>query len=564
MSKLKTLPTANYDFESLRTGGSCVYVDKTDMIWRLASIEDDALFFMSRPRRFGKSLMLSTFKCLFEGKKHLFRDLKIMKKKWDWYKTYPVVALNMSDYDAVEGVENFDRNILSDMRERADAAGIEYQKKDDAPKVFDKLIKGLAEATTKRDENGKVVEQGKVVILVDEYDHPISGLLDNRRELLVMRRRLRGFYSKLKNNVGIIRFLMMTGVSKFTKLSVFSGLNNLTDISMNHPEYATMLGYTKKEIETTLSAHLDHFARSARWFDDRGRIRVGKLTRTEALRRLMGWYDSYRFCPGSEKKVLNPVSVGQAFRSGVLTDYWAKTGMPTLIVERLAACSQLPRNIEGVSAYADELDVCDALELPWKALLYQSGYLTIKGTQKEVMDDGEVRAKLILGMPNTEVRMNIGSYYWKTVFGRDEQGFDALVDKAKAQLRKGDIRTLIGTTLYTLYSTIPPEWCIKNEADAKRQFLLFMRMIGARPQPECPSAFGYADAIIETKDNVYVFEFKYNKSAKAAIRQIREKGYADEFKGDKRPVTLIGINFRTSKRNIDEPVFEALSTNYTN
>ena len=213
-----------------------------------------------------------------------------------------------------------------------------------------------------------------------------------------------------------------------------------------------------------------------------------------------------------------------------------------------------------------DLDVADAIDMPWQPLLYQSGYLTIKELVQKKDENGEIHPipDLKLGIPNQEVRETLSSLYWKTLFGRDTDDFTSLLDTAKQRLVNGDIRSLVGMSLYSVYAKIPSTWRIKCEADAKRHFMLFMQMLGARPQPEEASVFGYADAIIETKDNVYVFEFKYNKSAKAAIRQIREKGYADEFKGDSRPVTLIGINFRTSKRNIDEPVFEALSTNYAN
>ena len=531
---MKPIATANYDFESLIKGGY-VYVDKTDMLWKLASNEQDAIYFISRPRRFGKSLMLSTFKYLFRGRKDLFKGLKIEKKKWDWSKTYPVIDLNMSDFDKEGTHEGFRLSLRTFLQERLEEAAIPYKKSETLGMLFDRLVKGLAAANP----------EGKVVVLVDEYDHPLGGLLDDPKALLTMRREMHGFYSTLKNNVGIIRFMMMTGVSKFTKLSVFSGLNNLTDLTMTPPDYAALLGYTVKEIETVLAPHLKTFARKQR------------IPQEKAIDLLCAWYDSYRFSPYSGVRVLNPVAVGKALPTGILMNYWSKTGMPTLILERLQASDMKPDAIDDVYVRIEDLDVCDAEELPWKSLLYQSGYLTIK--KVHWTDEGGRHVEgLTLGMPNREVRESLRSLWWKLLMKIDEEDFAALVDVAKRQLAEGDVRMLVGKTLFSLYAALPPTWRVKSEADAKRHFHLFMKMLGANVQAEESSAFGYADAIIETKKAVYVFEFKFNKCAKAAIRQMREKGYADAYRGGKRPVTLIGINFSAKKRNIDEPLIESL------
>ena len=531
---MKPIATANYDFEGLIQGGY-VYVDKTDMLWKLASNERDAVYFISRPRRFGKSLMLSTLKYLFQGRKDLFKGLKIEKKKWDWSKTYPVIDLNMSDYDQTPGREAFREALCDDLESRLDAAKIPYKKGASAPVLFKELIKGLAAASP----------EGKVVVLVDEYDHPLGGLLDNPKALRAMRREMHGFYSTLKNNVGIIRFMMMTGVSKFTKLSVFSGLNNLSDLTMTPPDYAALLGYTVKEIETVLAPHLKTFARKQR------------IPQEKAIDLLCGWYDSYRFSPYSGVRVLNPVAVGKALPTGILMNYWSKTGMPTLILERLQASDMKPDAIDDVYVRMEDLDVCDAEELPWKSLLYQSGYLTIKKVHWTEKDGHHVEG-LTLGMPNREVRESLKSLWWRQLMKIDEKDFVALVDVAKRQVAEGNVDVLTNETLFSLYAALPSTWQVKNEAEAKRYFQLFMKMLGAEVRTEQASARGYADAIVETKKAVYVFEFKFNKSAKAAIRQIREKGYADAYKVGKRPVTLIGINFSSKKRNIDEPLMESL------
>ena len=231
--------------------------------------------------------------------------------------------------------------------------------------------------------------------------------------------------------------------------------------------------------------------------------------------------------------------------------------MATLVMERLEAVRKSPADFEGCTATVSELDVCDAIEMPAKSLMYQSGYLTIKGISKTAVDENGNPA-LVLGAPNHEVRGAMKAGWFDHFVKIPVREFEPLMDAAKAQLAAGDLRALIGETLYRVYAKIPPTWRIKCEADAKRHFRLFMEMLGAKVSAEEGSAFGYADAIVETPQFVWVFEFKFNTSAQAAVRQIREKGYADAYRGDKRPVTLVGINFRNAKRNIDEPLFEAL------
>ena len=403
---MKEIATSNYDFEKLITDG-CVYVDKTDMLYRLASAKD-AVYFISRPRRFGKSLMLSTLKCLFEGKRTLFKGLKI-EKKWDWSKTYPVISLNMRSETAPD-IPRLDRNLWGVSRRIAREYGLKVEWRDcgDCGKAFSLTLEALAK------------KLGQFVLLIDEYDVPLQKFLQTGK-IGEARAMLHDFYGGIKDNVGSIRFMMMTGVSKFTKLSVFSALNNLTDLTMDKPEYAGLLGYTRREIETTLAPHLGAFARKLR------------LPREAALKRLLAWYDSYRFSPYSNVRVLNPVSVGLALPSGILTDYWSKTGVPTLVVERLQAGGKMPSDLEEVATTPGDLDVCDAEDLPWTSLLYQSGYLTIKKVVWTDSPDGRYVTGLVLAPPNLEVRENLKSNFWRTVMRMDESSFTALVDTAKRQ-----------------------------------------------------------------------------------------------------------------------------------
>ena len=529
---MEKITTDISSFENLRKG-RYVYVDKTDLLWRMAANKEGRQFFISRPRRFGKSLMLSTLKCLFEGKRRLFKGLKIEKRRWDWKKTYPVVMLNMAEVVA-ESPDGLRENLLNLVH-----GLVREHRLADSP-VFSEpggslgnFFKALAAA------------KGEFVVLVDEYDVPLQGFLGDQAALVRVRKLMHDFYIQLKNNEANIRFLMLTGVTKLTKVSVFSGLNHLTDLTMKRKEYATLLGYTPKEIAAFFPRRLDALAKK------------NKTDRKGALELLLNWYDSYRFSNLSAARVCNPISIGQALSCFALQSYWVATAMATLVMERIAAAGKTPDDFEGCTATVDELDLCEATELPAKSLMYQSGYLTIKGLSKTEVDEIG-NPMLVLGAPNHEVRGAIRAGWFKSIVKVPATEFDAFVDVAKRQVAAGSVRNLIGETLYRIYAKIPPEWKIRSEADVKRHFRLFMEMLGAKVAAEEGSAFGYADAIIETKSFVWIFEFKFNKSAKAALRQIRDKGYADQYKGEKRPVTLVGINFRTAKRNIDEPLFETL------
>ena len=525
---MERIATSFCSFERLRK--RYTYVDKTDMLWRLVSDTEDAMFFISRPRRFGKSLMLDTLKCIFEGRRELFRGLKIEKRRYDW-KKYPVVMLSMDEVKG-ETPDLLIENLIGTVAGLVERFGLEGVREYSSPgKHFGEFLTKLAE------------KHGSYVVLIDEYDVPLQGFLGQTAAVKRVRAILHDFYVQLKSHSGDIRFMMMTGVTKLTKLSVFSGLNNPLDLTMDRAEYAGLLGYTPKEIEATYPKRLDALAKKL------------KTDRKGALRCLLNWYDSYRFCPESTVRVCNPISIANALATRVIKNYWAKTASATLVMERIEAARKTPDDFDGCESTVDELDVCDALTLPVKALMYQSGYLTIKKVVGEA--NGVDDQKLILGIPNQEVRTAIRSGWFNQFVKIPLTEFSALVDVAKRQVAAGDLRGLVGESLYRIYAKIPPEWRIRSEADVKRHFRLFMEMLGAKVAAEEGTAFGYADAIIETRAFVWVFEFKFNRSAKQAVRQIREKGYAAAYKGDKRPVTLVGVNFRTAKRNIDEPLFAA-------
>ena len=534
---IKVPTTGVFDFETLVTSKKGKYVDKTALLYKLANDADQQLF-ISRPRRFGKSLTLSTLKAMFEGRRDLFKGLAIDKLPWEgWKKPTPVYSFTMGD---VSG-ENYDE-IKEQLGELVDElyvqAGIPVPEKGTVPGKFRKFILAAA----------KKSPTGKIVILIDEYDEPVAAFLDDIKTLKRVRKLLHDFYEKLKFSSDSIRFLLMTGVTKLTKLSVFSGMNHLKDRSTD-ARFATLLGYTPDELDGPLRENVEALGR---------RNGIGF---TAAKAELLAWYDGYRFAPRSEARVCNPVSLGSALESGELKSFWESTGKATLIIDRIKKAGKLPDDLENVPADAMTLDVCDVETLPMASLLYQGGYLTIKEVIPPPRNpDGQQvgSESYILAPPNLEVREALKRGYLSQVMGLREKTFNTLVDAAKRQIASGDWKSYLYESLYGLYASVPANWRIKDEAEAKRYFQLFAAMTGANPQPEVASIFGYADAVIETPKAVYVFEFKYRKSAKAAIRQIRERDYAAKWAGGKRPVTLIGINFNPKKRNIDMPIVEPL------
>ena len=538
MPKKKTIkvPTTGVcDFETLVTSQKGKYVDKTDLLYELCNDADQQLF-ISRPRRFGKSLMLSTLKAMFEGRRDLFKGLAIDKMPWEgWKQPTPVYSFTMGDVTG-ENYEEVKEQLGELVEDLFQQAGISVPEKGTIPGKFKKFILAAARQSPTK----------KIVILIDEYDEPVAAFLDDIKTLKRVRNLLHDFYDKLKFSSESIRLLLMTGVTKLTKLSVFSGLNHLTDIS-SFAEYATLLGYSPKELDGPLRENVEAFGEKS------------GMDFAAAKAAILSWYDGYRFSPRNENRVCNPVSLGRAFKDGELKGYWETTGRATLVINRIAKAGKMPGDLENVPADAMTLDVCDAETLPMEALLYQGGYLTIKNVIPPPREpDGQITQSesYVLAPPNLEVRDALKRGYLSQVMGMREGSFNPLVDRAKRQIASGDWKGYLYESLFGLYASIPVDWHIKDEAEAKRYFQLFTSMTGANPQPEVASIFGYADAVIETPANVFVFEFKYRKSAKAAIRQIRERGYADKWIGGKRPVTLIGINFNPKKRNIDMPIVE--------
>ena len=371
-----------YDFRVMREKGYR-YVDKTALLYPLVTRDGDGFFFISRPRRFGKSLMLSTLECLFRGERELFKGLAIDKMDYDW-ESYPVLHFNFGTMD-VTTFEAFQAGFVARVQEVIEDAKVPYNPTFAPNDNFSRAIKALAR------------ERGKpVVILIDEYDAPVGAALNDIEKATAIRAKLSAFYGEIKNNVGNIRFMMMTGVTKFTQLSVFSALNNLTDLTLQ-PEAATLLGYTEEELEANFSKSLHRHAEvmGLSYEDYRGQLRW--------------WYNGYRFSPRCKTRVYNPLAIGRTLsrRSEYFEPTWSETGHSTALMKYLSTHPLTARDYECIPEMNRRIfDIYDLDAIKGVTLLYFLGCLTIK--------DFDPISDFTLGIPNEDARRLLASLVNRT------------------------------------------------------------------------------------------------------------------------------------------------------
>jgi hypothetical protein len=305
------------------------------------------------------------------------------------------------------------------------------------------------------------------------------------------------------------------------------------------PRFATLLGYTPAELDGPLRENVEAFGE------------MNGIDFAAAKAKLLEWYDGYRFSPDSVEKVCNPVSLGCALESGKLNNYWESTGASRMILNRLARVDKIIIDYEALVVRPIVLDVCDAETLPIESLLYQGGYLSIKGVRKSGM--------LELGVPNKEIRSSLRDGYISRVLASSSEDWFARLDDIKTEVEESGIETFLKRNLRALFAKIPHEWKIENEPEAKRYFLLSLSLVGADVSGERQSARGRADAILKDKSGVYVFEFKYGMSSEEAIEQARTKDYAGPWLDGDPPVFLVGVNYDPEKRGIDDPRIEPVT-----
>ena len=508
----RKLPIGIQTFEKIRRG-NYLYVDKTDLVWKLASTSVPN--FLSRPRRFGKSLLLSTFESYFEGKKELFEGLAIEQLEEKWEK-YPILHmdLNARKYERAE-------DLIAMLNQYLEGWEAVYgtEKKDRAPEErFGYVIQKAYEQTGKG-----------VVVLVDEYDKPLLQALHNKELMEEYRIILKAFYGVLKSADRYLRFTFLTGVTKFSQVSVFSDLNQLNDISMDRT-YASICGITKEELLATFQPELAALAEA------------NELTLDETIQTMTNQYDGYHFHPQGAG-MFNPFSVLNAFDKLEFGSYWFQTGTPTFLVKSLQQSDYDLRTLmDGVEASALTFSEYRADVSNPIPLIYQSGYLTIKDYDKEF--------KIYrLGFPNDEVKYGFLNFLipYYTPITDDQKTF--YIGRFVQELRKGDIDAFM-QRFEAFFADFPYELNDKTERHYQVVVYLIFKLMGQFTQAEVHSAKGRADAIVQTPDYVYIFEFKLNGTAEDALQQINDKGYAQPFNADSRQIIKVGVEFSADTRNV--------------
>ena len=511
---LRKLPIGIQTFEKLREG-DYLYVDKTALVWRIASTETP--YFLSRPRRFGKSLLLSTFEAYFEGKKNLFEGLAIADMEKEW-KTYPVfhLDLNAEKYDSPQALVEILSRQLTQWE-------LKYGKGEDEETLSGRFA-GVIRRACEQSGRG-------VVVLVDEYDKPLLQALGDDALLDDYRKTLKAFYGVLKSSDRYLRFVFLTGVTKFAQVSVFSDLNQLNDISMKIP-YANICGITKKELVSTFTPELERLAE------------VQEMSFEDTVDKMTAMYDGYHFTY-SEDGLFNPFSVLNVFDGLMFDNYWFQTGTPTYLVDLLKQSDyDLRLLIDGLEVGSSGFAEYRAEAKNPLPMIYQSGYLTIKNFDKSLN-------LYTLGFPNDEVKYGFLKFLipYYTPISSDETDFNAV--KFVRELQSGDVHSFM-ERMKSFFADIPYELNTKTERHYQVIFYLVFKLMGQYVDAEVRSAKGRADAVVETKDRIYVFEFKLEGTVDEALKQIDEKGYLLPYQTDGRELVKVGVSFNAEERNIGE------------
>ena len=510
---LKRLPVGIQTFEKIREN-DMLYIDKTECIWNMIHLSN--YIFLSRPRRFGKSLLVSTLQAYFEGRKDLFKGLFIETVEKEWTE-YPVLRLSMASGKHMEK-DQLERYLLNIIEENEKRHGLSSDISDPNLRLKNLII-------NVHDKTGK-----KVVILIDEYDAPLLDVVHENGTLPVLRNVMRNFYSPLKDSDPYLQFVFLTGITKFSQLSIFSELNNLKNISMR-TDYAGVCGITTEEMLTAMSDYIDDFAEGQ------------EITREEAIEGLKRQYDGYHFTWPSPD-VFNPFSLLNAFQDHDYTNYWFSSGTPTYLIEMLRKFNVVPSKIGGASVLASAFDAPTENMKSITPLLYQSGYITIK--------DYNRAAKLYtLDIPNTEIRVGLmDSLLPNYVHGCYDEGGTTIGHMYEALLND-DLDEMF-RLLQAYLLTVP--YCDNANSEGHYQQLLYVifSLFGRYVEVEVRTPTGRVDIVMKTAKAVYVFELKLNMSAQAAMKQIDLKDYSSKFALSGLPIVKVGINFDPERRTIGD------------
>ena len=511
MSKL--YPIGIQNFEDLRKKGY-IYVDKTALIYQL--VATGKYYFLSRPRRFGKSLLISTLEAYFSGKRELFAGLEMEKLEKEWIE-YPVLHmdLNTRNYHCRESLIG----ILNQNLEEWEKLYGDEKKDRVSEERFMYMIKRAYEVTGR-----------KVVILIDEYDKPMLQAIGSLELQTEYRNTLKAFYGALKSCDGYIQFAMLTGVTKFGKVSVFSDLNNLMDISMIN-RFSEICGITEEELH--------------RYFDDDIHTLAEKLGTgyEETCARLKLNYDGYHFSFKSSG-MYNPFSILNTFANMQIDNYWFATSTPTYLVELMKQHNYNVEEIEDIVTSGPVLDSIDAASTDPVPVIYQSGYLTIK-------DYNEEFENYTLGFPNREVEQGFFRFLLPNYASVSVTKSPYEIQRFVEEVRKGDVDSFL-SRLQTFFDDIPYELAPRDrEVHYQNILYIVFKLMGFHAEVEYHTSRGRVDLVLKTSDYIYVMEFKLDGTAEEAMAQIDAKGYASAFAADGRKVVKVGVNFSSETRTID-------------
>ena len=513
-SNVMKYPIGIQNFEKIRREGY-VYVDKTPWMWKM--ISEGSYYFLSRPRRFGKSLMLSTLEAFFSGQRELFKGLYVDSVEWDWQQ-YPIMHLdlNTDKYDSPEVLNNRLEKFLSENEEVYGRK--EYEKSFGAR--FEGIMKRAFEQTGRQ-----------VVVLVDEYDKPMLQAIGNDALQSEFRSTLKAFYGALKSSDRYIKFAFLTGVTKFGKVSVFSDLNNLIDLSLDH-RYTSICGISEKEMHDYFDGGIATLAEA------------NNLTKDECYERLRQDFDGYHFSPLSKEGMYNPFSVLNTLSSQVFNSYWFETGTPTFLIYQLQKTNYPLEMITREELTADTLNSIEIMDENPLPLLYQSGYLTIKGYDQEFNT-------YLLGFPNREVEEGFVKYLVPFYSPSKADQPISFIGNFVKEVRNGDAEAFM-KRVERFFDGGDYQVTGKAELYFQNTLWALFKLLGLYVDVERHTTDGRMDILMQTKNYVYILELKIDQSADIALQQIEEKQYAKAYEGDKRTIYKIGINFSSETRRLTE------------
>ena len=510
-------PIGIQSFENIRTGGF-VYVDKTALIYQLADL--GKYYFLSRPRRFGKSLLISTLEAYFLGKKELFEGLALERLESDWTE-YPVLHLDLN-VDAYGTSHNLEQ-VLNEALSQWETIYGSNSNEVTLSLRFKGIIRRASEQTGKQ-----------VVILVDEYDKPLLSTIDRKPLHDAYRDTLKGFFGVLKSQDAYIRFAFLTGVSRFSHVSIFSDLNNLKDISMD-ARYVDICGISEPELHACFEGPIHELATA------------NGMTYEDACAKLRAYYDGYHFRENTAG-IYNPYSLLNTFDSLSFNDYWFRTGTPTFLVKLLQQNDYRLEDLKGLYVDESALQGMDDEHMDPIPVLFQSGYLTLSGY------DAELGYRL--DFPNEEVERGFFNFLMPYYTSLIKSNVRSFLNRLTASLRQGHPNECLETLQAMLSGKSYMIAGGDKEVHFQNTLYLIFTMLGYNVQVEQATSQGRMDVTIRTRDYIYVIELKLDKSAEEALRQIKEMQYARAFQSDPRRVFLVGVNFSSETRTVESWVVE--------